>query len=46
MFVSIIGTPASGKTTFFKALSGANGNGGTTGIPPSASKSPTSGSMR
>ncbi len=27
MFVSIIGTPSSGKTTFFKALSGANGNG-------------------
>ncbi len=33
MFVSIIGTPASGKTTFFKALSGANGNGGNNGHP-------------
>jgi len=33
MFVSIIGTPASGKTTFFKALSGAKVNGNGNGHP-------------
>jgi GTP-binding protein YchF len=32
MFVSIIGTTASGKTTFFRALAGANGNGGNNGL--------------
>lgn len=33
MFVSIIGTPQSGKTTFFKALTGTNGNGNGNGHP-------------
>lgn len=33
MFVSIIGTPQSGKTTFFKALTGVNGNGNGNGHP-------------
>ena len=49
MFVSIIGTAQSGKTTLFKALAGANGNGnngGGTGSTLSASRCPTRGSMR
>jgi GTP-binding protein YchF len=33
MFVSIIGTPQSGKTTFFKALAGARVNGNGNGHP-------------
>jgi len=33
MFVSIIGTAQSGKTTLFKALAGANGNGNGNGHP-------------
>ena len=33
MFVSIIGTPQSGKTTLFRALAGTNANGGGNGHP-------------
>ena len=40
MYISIIGTPASGKTTLFKALSGANGNGGGNGSPSASIEVP------